>query len=267
METTWPYIRQIDDSEEEDLSTGDLKLIALGFNMYGLNNPYGTKDIFDKEKLNEVYVHSRSLDYLSMGFWLETIHTSTNNGNDDNDFVEWDIEDGGAFIAGGDIFTETMPIRGTAVYKGIGNVFAYSDVPIYRRTDDSSTYDAYEVFANTNLTADFGSGTITGRLNNFYGGQLVDKDNRRETRDDYRNIPGELILNSARIGNSHGGFFEGNITGDFNGKTYRGIYGGQFYGNGESDGKPGTVAGTLGGISNDNSLILMGIWMGDKVND
>ena len=51
----------------------------------------------------------------------------------------------------------------------------------------------------------------------------------------------QLMLGTANIGNSNGGFFKGDTSATFAGDTFAGKWGGQFYSNGESDGKPGSV--------------------------
>ena len=51
---------------------------------------------------------------------------------------------------------------------------------------------------------------------------------------------------------ARGGFFENQSTGSDEDSSYTVNWGGQFFGNGESDGKPGSVGGTFGGLYSDD---------------
>ena len=96
-------------------------------------------------------------------------------------------------------------------------------------------------------------GTISGRIYD------ADVYGVRELGDNFvvREIGATLHLGTANIGGPEAGFFTGNTSMTSDGDTYTGKWGGQFYGNGESDGKPGSVAGTFGAatMSGDESLL------------
>ena len=53
-------------------------------------------------------------------------------------------------------------------------------------------------------------------------------------------------MGSAPIGNSHSGFFKGTASMRFDGSSFAGKWGGQFYANDKSHGMPGSIAGTFG---------------------
>ena len=68
-------------------------------------------------------------------------------------------------------------------------------------------------------------------------------------------LPTELTLGSAPIGSSHSGFFKGNTSMTFDGSTFAGKWGGQFYGNDKPHGVPGSTAGTFGAATADGTKI------------
>ena len=105
--------------------------------------------------------------------------------------------------------------------------------------------------ADVMLTANFGNGselgTINGRIHNFDVEGLTVSGNP------------ELTLGSADIGSSYSGFFTGDTRMDVvGGSNFTGKWGGQFYGNSETDGKPGSVAGTFGAATADGSESFLG---------
>ena len=70
-----------------------------------------------------------------------------------------------------------------------------------------------------------------------------------------------MSLDRANIGPSNSGFFEGQLSGAGNWSgLMTGRWGGQFFGNSETDGKPGSIGGTLGGRSQDRSLSFVGVF-------
>ena len=73
-----------------------------------------------------------------------------------------------------------------------------------------------------------------------------------------------LSLGTAPIGSQDSGFFEGAVTGADDERTYVGNWGGQFFGNGESDGQPGSVGGTFGGRSTDDAISFVGAFGAHK---
>ena len=171
-------------------------------------------------------------DYLAGGFWLLVPDDATTA----DDYVF------GAFADGSDPFmtANIMPLTGTARYTGAATG-VYSEKTA--TTTDIGYFDG-----DVELTADFGGGsalgTISGSITNFeVDGGPAD---------------GTLNLGTANIGSQNSGFFQGAVTGSDNDRSYTGNWGGQFFGNGESDGRPGSVAGTFGGSSTDDAVNFVG---------
>ncbi len=173
-------------------------------------------------------------DYLSGGIWLFV----PDNPASLDDYVF------GAFADGSDLFTQSaLPaLIGTARYVGAAT-------GIYSAREPTSTEIGYFDAAAT-LTANFGGGsdlgTISGSLTNF------EVDGKRQD--------GTLLFGTANIGSSNSGFFEGSLSGSSQGTSYIGRWGGAFLGNGEADGKPGSVGGTFGGRSTDSSQSFVGVF-------
>ena len=171
-------------------------------------------------------------DYLSGGVWLVV----PDNATSADDYVF------GAFVDGNDPFDQSniMALQGTATYEG-GATGVYSE-----KTAESTAIGYFngdvELTANFNGASDLG--TISGSITNFE----VDGE-----PDD-----GTLNLGTAPIGSQNSGFFEGAVTGADDERMYVGNWGGQFFGNGESDGKPGSVGGTFGGRSTDDAVNFVG---------
>jgi len=170
-------------------------------------------------------------DYLSGGVWL---FVPTNAASAD-DYVF------GAFADGSDPFAQSaLPaLTGTARYDGAAT-------GIYSAKLNAGTEIGY-FEADAALTANFGDrsglGTISGSLTNF--------------KVDGEPDAGTLIFGTANIGSSNSGSFRGSVTDDgaIDSRSWTGQWGGQFFGNGESDGRPGSVAGTFGAHSTDFSDI------------
>ena len=173
-------------------------------------------------------------DYLSGGIWLFVPDDATSA----DDYTI------GAFADGSDPFMQgdIQELQGTASYTGLAT-------GVYTATSDTDT-DAGFWDGTVGLTADFGGmgdmGTISGRVD----GLEVDGEE----------YPGSLTLGSADIGSANSGFFHGRLAGTAGGTDYTGRWGGQFFGNGEADGSPGSVAGTLGGRATDGSVTFTGLF-------
>ena len=148
----------------------------------------------------------------------------------------------GAFVDGSDPFDQAnlVTLLGTATYEGAATG-VYSE-----KTAESTSIGYFN--GDVELTADFGDanglGTISGSITNF------EVDSEPEI--------GTLNLGTADIGALNSGFFEGAVTGSDDERMYTGNWGGQFFGNGESDGKPGSVGGTFGGSSTDDVINFVG---------
>ena len=247
---------------------------------YGFNKTFITRDpyeyrlskegVIEYNNLKEVLGWYRETDYLTLGYWMVSDRVVIDT--EDYRRYETALSDIGSFVTGGDLFNDNnMPIEGEATYQGLGIILAYENLPKYIATSykggdlsDTTNYAGQLLKGDSSLSVDFGTGTISGIISNFYGTAGQKERKSGEDPEPNRDFPGELSLNNAKIGSNNSGFFEGNLTGTLDGRSYNGLYGGQFYGNGESDGKPGTVAGTLGGISSDGRFTIMGPWFGDK---
>jgi len=177
-------------------------------------------------------------DYLAGGIWLIVPDDAASAA--DYQF--------GAFADGSDPFLQSnlAAVTGTATYTG----------------DATGVYSAKEaggitggfLDADVRLTANFGDanglGTINGSLTNFAL--------------DGTPVPGALNLGTANIGAQNSGFFRGAVTGADDERSYTGHWGGQFFGNGEADGRPGSVAGTFGGHSTDDVVSFVGAFGAHK---
>ncbi len=182
-------------------------------------------------------------DYLAGGAWL---------------FVPDDVTNSAAYVAGTfadgtDPFRQEdiQPLQGSATYRGYA-VGTYS-----LKTADPAGIGSFEINVFDGvvaLTADFGSDSGLGTIS----GSITDVEVDGETLD------ARLNLGTAAIGSSDSGFFEGEATGDAEGLTLAGRWGGQFFGNGQAEGMPGAAAGTFGGHSTDNAANFVGIFGAHK---
>ena len=176
-------------------------------------------------------------DYLVWGTWVDV----PENASVHKEIVH------GAFSSGSDPFMQgdLLPLRGNARYQGNASGMYFEPV--------EQPLGGYSFEARVTLDADFGDGTslgtIGGSIDNFRF--QTDVDGTRQSR------PGTMVaLETTAIGGANSGFFEGTTTGNFHdGTSLSGRWGGRFYGNAESDGKPGSVAGTFGSVSDDRGLV------------
>jgi hypothetical protein len=180
------------------------------------------------------YEGTNDTDYLAGGIWVFAPDTATS-------LADYEF---GAFVDGNDPFAQSaLPaLTGTATYEGEATG-VYSDQTVGRN---------YFFDALASLTANFGTnsglGTIDGRIHTFEeGGEPVEGNP-------------VLTLGTANITNTNHGFFNSSTTMTFDGDDYTGKWGGQFYSNGESDGKPGSVAGTFGGATADDNYSFLGVF-------
>jgi len=176
-------------------------------------------------------------DYLSGGIWM--IVPDDTMSADDYAF--------GAFADGNDPFGSNIAaLQGTASYDGDATG-VYSD-----KTGGSTQFGYFD--GDVSLTAIFGGGsdlgTISGAITNF--------------EVDGSPANGRLDLGTASIGSANSGFFRGSVTGSDDEHSYTGHWGGQFFGNGEADGRPGSVAGTFGGHSTDDVVSFVGAFGAHK---
>ena len=171
-------------------------------------------------------------DYLAGGFWLFF----------PDDLAHTEGYAGGAFADGNDPFRQEniLALQGTATYTGwAAGMYTLRSL---------SGFDLDTFVGVANLHADFGAnnglGTVSGSIT--------------EVEVDDELIAATLDLGTAAISSNNSGFFEGQATGVAEGLTLQGRWAGQFYGNGESDGLPSSVAGTFGGRSADNVANFVG---------
>ncbi len=171
-------------------------------------------------------------DYLAGGVWLFI----PDNARSADDVVI------GAFGDGNDPFRQSnlMALQSTARYVGLATGI-YAD----KSKNEVGYWDG-----NVTLVADFGGRSDLGSIGGTVTG--IEADGER--------LSGSVSLGRANIGSSNSGFFEGQLGGAVNEVGLAGRWGGQFFGNGEADGKPGSVGGTLGGRSQDRSLSFVGVF-------
>lgn len=203
-------------------------------------------EMLSRERQGYIYVgiqtdHSgqqqTDTDYLAAGFWAFF-------PDDENRVSDFEI---GVFVDGGDPFAQQSlaGLTGTAIYRG-------EATGIYSLPGGPEAGN-YLFDASVNLTADFGDdadfGTISGRISN-----VIDEDGSR--------VPGnpQVMLESADIENSPGGFFSGDTSMNHGGVSYEGKWGGQFFGNSHPTGEPGSAAGTFG-VNADDGTSILGFFM------
>ena len=171
-------------------------------------------------------------DYLVGGIWLFV-------PGDASSVADYAF---GAFSDGSDPFRQNnlTALQGTARYEG--NAIGVA-------TDTTDEVPVNTIGGDVVLTADFGGagalGTIGGSITNLY---------------DDEPLTGSLNLGAANIGSSHNGFFIGEVSGSVESLSYTGNWSGQFFGNGETGGMPGSVAGTLSGQSTDGIVNFVGAY-------
>ncbi len=174
-------------------------------------------------------------DYLARGIWVYVPDDATN-------LHDYEY---GAFADGNDPFVQDnlAGLTGTATYTGEDRATG-----LYA----NATEQQNEFFeADVTLTANFG-----------HGGELGSIEGRiHDIETDGATLPGNprLMLGSANIGASHSGFFDGDTSMAFEGKSFTGKWGGQFFSNGASSAEtPGSVAGTFGAATENGRESFLG---------
>ena len=168
-------------------------------------------------------------DWLAAGIWAFIPDSSEEPG--DYEF--------GAFADGNDPFEDAnLPaLTGNAQYEGqaVGVYYSFS----------ANEGEAGPFTADVALTAEFGDaealGSISGTVSNVEteGGSP---------------IGATLALEPASIGDSDAGFFTGSTSMAFDGRTYAGRWGGQFFDDGAAPtDAPASVAGTFGATTSDEA--------------
>ena len=171
-------------------------------------------------------------DYLVGGIW---IYAPDGAGPEDYEF--------GAFVDGNDPFTATnlAGLTGTASYAGRA-------AGVYTETGR----DEKSFGADVSLTADFGADTISGMISDFHdaGDELIEGNP-------------SLMLETANIQTTN--FFSGDTMMTVDGGDFTGKWGGRFYGNGaNATDHPGSVGGTFGGATADDTKAFLGVFLADK---
>ena len=210
-----------------DFTGATINGLKVGVDTFDVASAMGI--VFTSESTTQTVTDA---DYLSLGAWLFVPDYVTNAA----DYVF------GTFADGGDPFLQSniMALQGTVSYEG--NV-----IGVYMEMTPEGT-SIGDFNGDVRLNANFGGtselGTISGLVTDFeVDGEQAD---------------GTLTLGTANIGLQNSGFFDGAVGGFDDERTYEGQWGGQFFGNGESDGKPGSVAGTFGGHSTDDAASFVG---------
>ncbi len=176
-------------------------------------------------------------DHLVWGAWVEL---------PENASVHEEVLHG-AFSSGPDTFVQAdlPPLVGTARYQGNASGMYFEP--------NQQSLAGFSFEARVTLEASFGDigslGTISGSVDSFRVQTDVEGTRRSQ--------PGMMVsLERAAIGGANSGFFNGTTTGTFrDGTPLSGRWGGRFYGNAESGGRPGSVAGTFGVANDDRGLI------------
>lgn len=174
-------------------------------------------------------------DYLAGGVWLyvpETVESC--------ELYYCNVHQAGAFANGNDRFdgSEMDEVVGSGTYEGRA---------IGVHTDPTRT--AY-FEAKVRLTAEFGDETTFGSIS----GEVFDITGKGGAS--FSGTPNIQLNGTSLFGNSAA--FFGNATHNDGSDDYTGEWGGHFYGNGRSDGIPGSAAGTFGVSNEDGSKSYLG---------
>ena len=149
----------------------------------------------------------------------------------------------GAFVHGEDPYDQSNLTALTGEYTYTGDATGVYSVLADERN--------YFFDADVTLTADFvdnsNLGTIGGRIHDIsVDDELVEGDPT-------------LNLGRASIGATNSGFFTGDTDMEYDGESYTGKWGGQFFGNDDSN-PPGSVAGTFGAATSNGENSVLGVY-------
>jgi hypothetical protein len=199
---------------------------------------FGGGTVFFIPSRTTTTTYSDDSDYLAGGIWVYAPDDAA--GTEDYEF--------GAFVDGNDPFTAANldGLTGQAEYMGVEDAAGvYTD----STTDRNSFF-----YADVALTANFDTDTISGMISNFYD----------DTDDEPVEGNPSLTLGTADI-NTDANFFTGDTSMTFDGDDFAGKWGGQFYRNGaNATDHPGSVAGTFGGATADDTKAFLGVFGADR---
>ena len=172
-------------------------------------------------------------DFLAGGIWVYVPDDATSV--DDFTF--------GAFVHGEDRYDQGNLEGLTGKYTYAGDATGVYSVLADERN--------YFFDADVTLKADFDDGsnlgTIEGRIHDIsVDDELVEGDPT-------------LNLGTADIGDTNSGFFTGDTDMVYEGENYTGKWGGQFFGNDDTN-PPGSVAGTFGAATSDGTNSVLGVY-------
>ena len=182
------------------------------------------------------------------------------DGATDSDYMVW----GSWGVAPGGNFTHQDTIQGAfatgndpfrqATLAGVTNTATYRGDVDGRYFDSNALTGGNSFAASATLEANFGDGsalgTISGRIDKFFF----------RTSGGFVSRPVTVVnLGRTAIGGADNGFFKGGSTGTYaDGTLLSGQWGGRFFGNGDGNSAPGSVAGTFGATNAGGSRGLIG---------
>ena len=169
--------------------------------------------------------------YLTRGYWVFVRYP-----DDESESPEFGTA--GLVVHGLRTAPESMPMSGRATYSGEAFAESWSPAPSNPSTRFAPSYNG-----DLSLTADFGAGAISGRIDNL--------ERQPTDADPYVAISGQFDIGNGRI--------EGNgLTGDLSGLGYSGTVNGGFF---------GPAADEVGGImeaTHTNGEMLYGSFAGQR---
>ncbi len=203
-------------------------------------------------------VTTQDSDYLAWGVWLQVPGAVIASGEFQGTTTA------GVFASGNDVFTVNAALKGKATYNGVAN-------GLYSAGGMVEAFDA-DVMLEANfggiVGADSGAvagtpdqnlfGAVTGTVSNINAGGMA--------------VDGSLALLRAPVVSADGAAtttgFVGSTDGILGGVTYRGDWGGQFYGPNKATGDaiqdefPTTAAGTFGAAAENGASLIgaFGSW-------
>ena len=178
-------------------------------------------------------------DWLAAGIWA---FVPNSEQSDDYEF--------GAFADGVSFLGENLQaLTGDATYTGEAVGVYYSQLP--------NDGEASPFGADVNLTASFGDANVLGSISGTISGVETESGSP---------LGATLTLGTALIGDSDSGFFTGNTSMTFGGRSYGGRWGGQFFGSSATD-TPSFVAGTFGATTGEGGATgsLVGAFGAERV--